>query len=262
VDYLPQDIIEKVCVQFHPHYFTGRPRLPHWYPSWPIYMCEQRYDDRDRSFHHITNPDRCFPPSLRPPSTTISPSSQKSSNSIMHAPLVRNHKLDAIQPIYPFERLVFPLRKSGPNAGPRLPSSTGPTSFTIGPSDTKDGIGSAINGGGFDMGRDGRGRPKRMAAVKAANAVGTPVPGSPGSVMMAPGGNMGLGGIAPPPGDRTIISAAGGGMITAASVDKLPPETSRCSLTLVKCMAKRLLQPTYLIETVCQTRCYGSPVHL
>jgi len=151
--------------------------------------------------------------------------SQAPSNTIMHSALVRNHKLDIIQPIYPFERLVFPLRKSGPNAGPRLPSSTGPTSFTIGPADIKDGHGGAMNGGGFDIGRDGRGRPKRMAAVKAANAVGTPIPGSPGG-MMAPGGNVGMGGITPVPGDRTIVSAAGGGMITAASVDKLPQETS------------------------------------
>lgn len=226
MDYFPQDIIEKVCVQFHPHYFTGRPRPPHWYPSWPIYMCEQRYDERNRSFHHITAPELCFPPSLRPSPVVVADQSHDGSNSIMHAPLVQNRKLDLIQPIYPFERLVFPLRQSGPNAGPRLPSSTGPTSFTIGPADSRDGSSGGMNGGGFDMGRDGRGRPKRMAAVKAASAVGTPIPGSPGGPMMVPGGNMGIPATVTLPGDRTIVSAAGGGMITAASVDKLPPETS------------------------------------
>lgn len=227
VDYLPQDIIEKVCVQFHPHYFTGRPRPPHWYPSWPIYMCEQRYDERNRSFHHIKYPELCFPPSLRASSTPAASKPRAMPNNIMHSPLVQNQKLDAIQPIYPFERLVFPLRQSGPNAGPRLPSSTGPTSFTIGPADNKDGNNLGMNSGGFDIGRDGRGRPKRMAAVKAASAVGTPPPGSPGGAMMTPGGAMGIPAAAPPPGDRTIVSAAGGGMITAASVDKLPPETTQ-----------------------------------
>ncbi|KAG8757043.1 hypothetical protein FRC14_002431 [Serendipita sp. 396] len=215
VDYTPEDIIEKVCVQFSPHYFTGRPRPPYWYLSWPLYMCEQRYDDRTRTFHRISLPERCFPPSCRQ-------SEEKApSNPVMHAMLMRNSKLDAIQPIYPFERLTFPLRKSGPNAGPRRATSSGPTSFTIGPSDSKDHLVGPSNLGGFDF---GRGRPKRMAAVKAASAVGPSGPGAPN--------NASTGGSAPvlpniSPGDRSVVSAAGGVMITAANVEKLPPDTTQ-----------------------------------
>lgn len=119
---------------------------------------------------------------------------------------------------------MFPLRKSGPNAGPRISANlSGPTSFTIGPSDAKESA-SAI-GALYDGGRDGRGRPRRMAAVKAASAVGAAPPGSPGGV----GNNMTPGGVASggQAGDRTIVSAAGGGIITSAMVDKLPNETSK-----------------------------------
>lgn len=178
-------------------------------------MCEQRYDERNHSFHHITNPENCFPPSLRP--STSEALSNQGGNSVMHAPLFRNAKLDIIQPIYCFERLVFPVRKTGPNAGPRLPAASMPTSYNIGPGDTKEAVTAVVSGG-----YDARGRPKRMAAVKAANAVGTVVPSSPG-----PGGSSGASaGLA---GDRTIVTAAGGGMITSASVDRLPPETSAYS---------------------------------
>jgi chromatin structure-remodeling complex subunit RSC1/2 len=231
VDYTPEDIIEKVCVQFYPHFFTGRPRSPHWYPGWPIYMCEQRYDDRNHSFFRISKPELCFPPSLRQHAPDT-PQTQLLGNTLMRAHINRNSKLDAIQPIYPFERLVFPLRKSGPNAGPRLPTNTSaPTSFTIGPSDIKD------SGGGvgalYDGGRDGRGRPRRMAAVKAATAVGAAPPGSPGGHSNP----MPLGGMTPAAqsGDRTIVSAAGGGIITSAMVDRLPSETSK-SLNYSSCL--------------------------
>lgn len=222
VDYTPEDIVEKVCVQFHPQYFSGRPRTPHWYPSWPLYMCVQRYDDRNRLFYRITNPEMCFPPALR---ITANKLPTESHNNIVQAAIVRNTYLDAMQPIWSFERLVYPIRKSGPNAGPRLPSSSnGPTSFTIGPS---DGVGGSSQQTGFDPGKDGRGRPKRMAAVKAASAVVPASPGSPGSP--APSANTSgvVGTVNAPPGDRTVVSAAGTGLITAATVDKLPYETTR-----------------------------------
>lgn len=254
VDYLPEDIIEKVTVQFYPHYFTGRPRPPHWYPSWPIYACEQRYDERDRSFHHITNPENCFPPSVRPSPNDMA-LLKPASNPVMHASLFRNAKLDFIQPIYPFERLVFPLRKTGPNAGPRLSSnSAGPTSFTIGPADNKEAVVNASMIGGYDA----RGRPKRMAAVKAASAVGTVTPSSPGSGGIALPSSGGVGSSSTP-GDRTIVSAAGGGMITSASVDKLPPETSECFLHAFYDDDADQGQLNYLIVILSQMRCCGSP---
>ncbi|CAG7847251.1 SubName: Full=Related to RSC complex protein-Laccaria bicolor {ECO:0000313/EMBL:CCA69394.1} [Serendipita indica DSM 11827] len=216
VDYSPEDIVEKVAVQFFPHYFTGRPRPPHWYPSWPLYMCEQRYDDRSRTFRRIAKPELCFPHALRKNGAT------SRSNSIIRAHLYQNPGLDVLQPIFPFERLVLPLRKSGPNAGPRRAASTGPTSFTIGPAEAKD-VQMASASNGFDY---GRGRPKRMAAVKAASAVGPPVPGSTTGSALSSTGNPAAGVTNTAPGDRTVISAAGGGIITSANVEKLTSETT------------------------------------
>ncbi|KAG8810032.1 hypothetical protein FRC17_003127 [Serendipita sp. 399] len=63
-----------------------------------------------------------------------------------------------------------------------------------------------------------------MAAVKAASAVGPTGPGASSNVVM--GGSPS---VVPniSPGDRSVVSAAGGVMITAANVEKLPPETTQ-----------------------------------
>ncbi|KAL1740744.1 hypothetical protein HDZ31DRAFT_22741, partial [Schizophyllum fasciatum] len=44
------DVIEKVACQFTARHVRGRPRPPHWYPGLPLYVCDSRYNDRDRVF--------------------------------------------------------------------------------------------------------------------------------------------------------------------------------------------------------------------
>lgn len=150
-------------------------------------MCEQRYDDRERLFLHITHPELCIPESIRD---------------------------KGFPPIYPFERYVYPHRASGPNSGPKLVAAvnTGPTTLTIG---TPNPVEKADD---FKLEAGGRGRPRRMAAVKAATATAA------ASLLSGPSGSNGS--QSNGPGDRTIVAAAGGGIITSATVEKLPSETS------------------------------------
>ncbi|KAI4525750.1 hypothetical protein K525DRAFT_190786 [Schizophyllum commune Loenen D] len=82
------DVIEKVALQFTARHVRGRPRPPHWYPGFPLYVCDSRYNDRDRVFVRIKNWASCVPEDLR-----IG---------------------DEYMPIFPFERTVYPRRYPSP----------------------------------------------------------------------------------------------------------------------------------------------------
>jgi chromatin structure-remodeling complex subunit RSC1/2 len=82
------DLIEKIACQFTARHIRGRPRPPYWYPGWPLYVCDSRYNDRERNFVKIKNWNSCVPEEVR--------------------------KSTEFMPIYPFERTVFPRRKDSP----------------------------------------------------------------------------------------------------------------------------------------------------
>jgi hypothetical protein len=65
VDHAIEDVVEKVGVQFSARYVRGRPLGPTWYPSWPLYVCDQRYNIPERSFIRITNWLACIPEEVR-----------------------------------------------------------------------------------------------------------------------------------------------------------------------------------------------------
>ncbi|KAF7437439.1 hypothetical protein PC9H_004278 [Pleurotus ostreatus] len=87
-DHPLEDIIERIGVQFTARHIRGRPRSPHWYPGWPLYVCDSRYHDQERTFVRIKNWNSCIPEILR--------------------------KNADYMPIYELERVVYPPRISSP----------------------------------------------------------------------------------------------------------------------------------------------------
>ncbi|TCD68597.1 hypothetical protein EIP91_010388 [Steccherinum ochraceum] len=128
-----EDIIEKIACQFTARHIRGRPRPPFWYPSWPLYVCDSRYNDRERIFVKIKNWNSCVPEEVR--------------------------KSEEFMPIYPFERSVFPYRLpspfvSGAAVSGKVPGGIGNT--------LERAEGEKLEGGGV-----GRKRPKRNVTTRS-----------------------------------------------------------------------------------------------
>uniref|UniRef100_A0A8H7Y6I3 Uncharacterized protein n=1 Tax=Psilocybe cubensis TaxID=181762 RepID=A0A8H7Y6I3_PSICU len=87
-DHPLEDIIEKIACQFTARHIRGRPRPPFWYVGFPLYVCDSRYNDRDRVFVRIKNWNSCVPEEVR--------------------------QSTEFMPIYPFERTVYPVRHPSP----------------------------------------------------------------------------------------------------------------------------------------------------
>lgn len=87
-DHPIEDLIEKIACQFTARHVRGRPRPPFWYVGWPLYVCDARYNDRERIFVKIKNWNSCVPEEVR--------------------------KSSEFMPIYPFERMVNPVRLPSP----------------------------------------------------------------------------------------------------------------------------------------------------
>ncbi|CED84001.1 Chromatin remodeling complex RSC, subunit RSC1/Polybromo and related proteins [Phaffia rhodozyma] len=64
-DHVIEDVIEKVGCQFYSRAIRGRPVSPFWYPGWPVYVCDSRYNDKDKLMVRIKNRDSCIPEELR-----------------------------------------------------------------------------------------------------------------------------------------------------------------------------------------------------
>lgn len=224
-DHPLEDIIEKIACQFTARHLRGRPRPPFWYPGWPLYVCDSRYNDRERVFVRIKNWASCVPEEVR--------------------------KKPEWMHIYDFERTVVPRRVISPFApgstvkgrqGGRMPGGIGDA--------VERADGEKIEGGGT-----GRKRPKKAVSMNGMGpGPGTPStapPPGPGPSRLAPGPGgastqpqqahttmpyiTAYGTPARPPTasaptprqERSVIAAAGGAAIlSTAFVEKLPPETS------------------------------------
>ncbi|EIN13357.1 hypothetical protein PUNSTDRAFT_78873 [Punctularia strigosozonata HHB-11173 SS5] len=227
-DHTLPDIIEKIACQFTARHIRGRPRPPYWYPGEPLYVCDSRYNDRERVFVKIKNWNSCVPEEVR--------------------------KSDGFMPIYPFERIVYPRRFASPFLQPPAPGSLGGGGQAPGPGGLGDPIeraeGEKIEGGGT-----GRKRSKKASASASATDtygpskglyVGGPLPGQqpqlpvPAPMLQqvqvqqqrshTPQVQQQQQQAAPRAGDdRSIVGAAGGwGVLgTNASASKLPPETAK-----------------------------------
>lgn len=65
VEHAIEDVLEKIGVQFFSRYIRGRPLGPAWYPGWPLYLCDQRYNPAERAFIRIKNWLTCLPDEVR-----------------------------------------------------------------------------------------------------------------------------------------------------------------------------------------------------
>ncbi|KAL5518380.1 hypothetical protein ACEPAH_62 [Sanghuangporus vaninii] len=235
-DHPLEDVIERIAVQFTARHLRGRPRAPFWWPGWPLYVCDSRYNDRERVFVRIKNWASCVPEEVR--------------------------KKPEWMNIYEFERPVAPRRLTSlflPQSsvkgrrGGRLPGGVGDA--------VERTDGEKIEGGGT-----GRKRPRKSGAVLSRSGlvvrpgVTANAPG-PGPSRLAhststfnvqpaahqptthseasnyttthnvqqPTPNTSTT-VAPQaaPRDRGVIAAAGGpSILTSAFTAKLPAETAR-----------------------------------
>ncbi|TFY80726.1 hypothetical protein EWM64_g3282 [Hericium alpestre] len=216
-DHPVEDVIEKIACQFTARHIRGRPRPPYWYLGWPLYVCDSRYNDRERIFVRIKNWNSCVPEEVR--------------------------KSTEFMPIYPFERTVFPRRFGSPflkGKGVKGPGGIGES--------IERGDGERIEGGGT-----GRKRSKRAVGgaasatdisgpskglyvgVPGASGTGTPATASPyqnpyPAQYTAPQQQQRPQSAQPrPPEDRSILTAAGGlaHLGNSAVIEKLPAETAK-----------------------------------
>ncbi|KAI9059557.1 hypothetical protein FKP32DRAFT_1596121 [Trametes sanguinea] len=204
-DHPVEDIIEKVAVQFTARHLRGRPRPPFWYPGWPLYVCDSRYNDRDRVFVKIKNWNSCIPEEVR--------------------------KKEEFMPIFPFERPVFPRSHPSPFLGAHKIKAPG--GIVDGPEKPE--------GEKQESAAATRKRPQRKAAQKAeaeraagssrTAAVAQPAPlqTSSNSAYGYPAqGYTPYAQHIPPHDDRSIYAAAGGASaLNNATVEELPAETAK-----------------------------------
>ncbi|KAI0932780.1 hypothetical protein AcV5_004095 [Taiwanofungus camphoratus] len=216
-DHPLEDVIEKIACQFTARHIRGRPRPPFWYPGWPLYVCDSRYNDRERIFVKIKNWNSCVPEEVR--------------------------KSTEFMPIYPFERMIFPRRFASPFVAGKNVKGPGGIGDVI-----EKAEGERIEGGGT-----GRKRPRRNATGAGTSTqsrsehtdrsgpskglyVGPPTGAQPtatsSSYQYAPPTQIQH--IRPQStqlqgsGDRTIITAAGGANLNNNFMtEKLPAETAK-----------------------------------
>ena len=200
VDHPAQDIIEKIACQFTARHVRGRPRPPFWYPGWPLYVCDNRYHERDHLIVRIKNWNSCIPDEVR--------------------------KNPDFMPIYPFERIVFPRRVASPFI--TNPSLEAPGGIE---NPTADGTAASAAEKPEETTSGLRKRPKRAAAAKSdaerlavlkgiqpLTAASTPQPAQQAQHLPPP---------PPAKDDRSIIAAAGGQGALGHSTwkEELPSET-------------------------------------
>lgn len=213
-DHPLEDIVEKIACQFTARHIRGRPRPPYWYPGWPLYVCDSRYNDRERIFVKIKNWNSCVPEEVR--------------------------KSTEFMPIYPFERNVFPRRFPSPFLSGKIIKAPGGIGDVV-----ERAEGEKIEGGGT-----GRKRPKRTAAATATairfeqtdrsgpskglyvgSTTAQPVASTSSyqypptaQTQYAQSGATSLRGT----GERSIVTAAGTNLGSNIVTEKLPSETGIC----------------------------------
>lgn len=204
-----EDIIEKIACQFTARHIRGRPRPPYWYLGFPLYVCDSRYNDRDRVFVKIKNWNSCIPEEVR--------------------------KSTEFMQIYPFERTVYPKRYPSPFLLMKGSRVKGPGGIV------EEGISAKKVSGGNDSGPS-RGQYVGPTTMKTATTTTTTQNAPPALTAPAPQQqqqqrqqpqqlHLVHQSIRPPGPDRSVITAAGGlAQGNNIQVEKLPPETSKNSV--------------------------------
>ncbi|KAH0590018.1 Chromatin structure-remodeling complex subunit rsc1 [Termitomyces sp. J132] len=194
-DHPVEDIIEKIACQFTARHIRGRPRPPYWYLGWPLYVCDSRYNDRDRVFVKIKNWNSCVPEEVR--------------------------KSTEFMPIYPFERLVSPSQFPSPFIGRGAKGPGGLVAAeTVEPPTMENQTETLTNGRNL----------RTRKSITDDHAGGAKNYASGGSQSMVPSANIThLQPTQPsrPPGpDRSVLTAAGA-LAVGAHTEKLPAETAK-----------------------------------
>ncbi|PIL30846.1 hypothetical protein GSI_07014 [Ganoderma sinense ZZ0214-1] len=222
-DHPLEDIVEKIAVQFTARHVRGRPRPPCWHPGWPLYVCDSRYNDRERVFVKIKNWNSCIPEEVR--------------------------KNEEFMPIYPFERPVFPRQHASPFLGTAKITAPGGLVDENANQAEKDKAevekpdSSSAAAGGGGPGTRNRTRPKRTVVQKAEADKAAAAAASRGvsAVPMQPSTSQSSSyqqqaqqpqyaqAYPPPREDRSIVAAAGGlsALGSSAAMEELPAETAR-----------------------------------
>ncbi|KAG8856813.1 hypothetical protein FRB96_006317 [Tulasnella sp. 330] len=202
-DHAVEDLIEKVACQFMTRHIRGRPKPPNWYINWPLYVCDSRYNDRDRVFVRIKNWASCIPDELR-----------KGSG-------------EGFYPIVMFEKTVMPRRVESPF----IALSGGAKAVPTGPGGLVD----------EDEGRrkSKRTAATKVSSNGGAGETGTPAPSEAMVDIFAAvaGPSNAAASIAAIKGsgaakalvDRSLTVAAGGRSMLGAEpmIEMLPEETAR-----------------------------------
>jgi len=188
-DHPVEDIIEKIACQFTARHIRGRPQPPYWYVGFPLYVCDSRYNDRDRVFVRIKNWNSCVPEEVR--------------------------QNTEFMPIHPFERIVYPARMPSPFLAKGKGSIKWPGGI-VAHSDIPEGPVESDLRKRAAMSASTSALTPRASAVPLGHSI-APNPASSHLQQTAQHRTPGP--------DKSILSAAGLSASTAY-VDKLPPETS------------------------------------
>ncbi|KAF8627275.1 hypothetical protein AX17_006320 [Amanita inopinata Kibby_2008] len=194
-DHTLEDIIEKIACQFTARHIRGRPRPPYWHLGFPLYVCDSRYNDRDRVFVKIKNWNSCVPEEVR--------------------------KSTEFMPIYPFERTVFPRRFPSPFLSKGKGTIKGPGGILEVAESTDADKTKKPRKGATDNG------PNKGIYVGGSTQAATtnPVASSQYYQQSNPSQQQSLGQRANV-SDRSIVTAAGGvAVLGSGQVERLPPET-------------------------------------
>jgi len=179
-------------VQFTPRHIRGRPRPPYWYPDWPIYVCDSRYNDHDHTFFKVKDWTPCVPKEVR-------------------------KDIEWMQ-IYPFEETVTPRSLRSPF----LRGITGPGNFQEVLEEEKN----------DDGRRKTRRAAEKSAATNLEIARADRADSNPptqnyyNAPTITASRAAGTAAVAKPANDRGVITAAGG-LAYIASMEKLPAETAK-----------------------------------
>ena len=206
-DHPVEDIIEKIACQFTARHIRGRPRPPYWFLGFPLYVCDSRYNDRDRVFVKIKNWNSCIPEEVR--------------------------KSTEFMPIYPFERTVYPIRYPSPflikGSKVKGPGGIIPSLEDI-PNERKIMSARKVSGGNDSGPSKGQyiGPTTMMTKTMSATMVQNALSGSIAPIPQQQQLQMVAQSIRPPVLDRSLIAAAGGlSQGNNIQVEKLSPETSK-----------------------------------
>ncbi|KAG6854195.1 hypothetical protein C0991_009508 [Blastosporella zonata] len=200
-DHPLEDIIEKIACQFTARHVRGRPRPPFWYLGFPLYVCDSRYNDRDRVFVKIKNWNSCVPEEVR--------------------------KSTEFMPIYPFERPILPSQFPSPFLGRGVKGPGGVVAAA--PETSEHAVGdNQVVQPATTNGRTLRTR-KTVGDDQGGGARGYAGTGVGGQNM--PSTNVShhqqSSQAARPPGpDRSVLTAAGA-LAAGAHTEKLPVETAK-----------------------------------